>query len=124
MLQVGPSLVDGCHVAACFSFINPCKIVESHRKSNHRVSTNPAKPISVRFPTIGEWLWLRAGELGGLATGVQLTSPSAVSVTPDNVVHVADTAARRVYSVLPAVPAAHPRSGHYQVPARRSSLLI
>lgn len=50
-----------------------------------------------------------------LATRVRLATPTAVTVTPDDVVHVADMGSLRVLSVVPPVPAADPRSGHYQV---------
>jgi len=50
-----------------------------------------------------------------LATRMKLSSPTAVTVTPDDVVHVADMGNLRVHSVVPPVPAADPRTGRYQV---------
>jgi len=50
-----------------------------------------------------------------LATRMKLALPTAVTVTPDDVVHVADMGNLRVHSVVPPVPAADPRTGRYQV---------
>ena len=50
-----------------------------------------------------------------LATHMQLGTPTAVTVTPDDVLHVADMGNLQVYSVVPPVPAADPRTGRYQV---------
>jgi len=50
-----------------------------------------------------------------LATRMTLASPTAVTVTPDDVVHVADMASLRVYSVVPPLPAADRRTGRYLV---------
>ena len=51
----------------------------------------------------------------GLATRMTLASPTAVTVTPDDVVHVADMGSLRVHSVVPPVPAADSRTGRYEV---------
>ena len=50
-----------------------------------------------------------------LATRMKLALPTAVTVTPDDVVHVADMGNLRVHSVVPPVPAADPRTGRYEV---------
>lgn len=50
-----------------------------------------------------------------LATRMKLALPTAVTVTPDDVVHVADMGNLRVHSVVPPVPAADPRTGRFQV---------
>ena len=50
-----------------------------------------------------------------LATRMKLGLPSAVTVTPDDVVHVADMGNLRVHSVVPPVPAADPHTGRFQV---------
>jgi len=50
-----------------------------------------------------------------LATRVKLATPTAVTITPDDVVHVADMGRLRVHSVVPPVPAADRRTGRYEV---------
>jgi len=50
-----------------------------------------------------------------LATHMKLGLPTAVTVTPDDVVHVADMDHLRVHSIVPPVPAADPRTGRFQV---------
>ena len=50
-----------------------------------------------------------------LATRMKLALPTAVTVTPDDVVHVADMGNLRVHSIVPPVPAADPRTGRYYV---------
>lgn len=50
-----------------------------------------------------------------LATRMKLGLPTAVTVTPDDVVHVADMGRLRIHSVVPPVPAADPHFGRFQV---------
>ena len=49
-----------------------------------------------------------------LATGMRLSAATAVTVTADDVVHVADMGSLRVYSVVPPVPTADRRT-YYDV---------
>ena len=50
-----------------------------------------------------------------LATEILLNSPTAITVTPDNVLHVADMGNLRIHSIVWTLPEIHPKSAQYEV---------
>jgi len=59
-----------------------------------------------------------------LSTAMLLDNPTAITVTPDNVLHIADMGNLRVHSIFPPLPNPDRTSGGFEVSSQPFTSLI